>query len=41
MARILGLDLGSHAVKGLLLDTSTRGAGAVKRLRRGAPRRGG
>jgi general secretion pathway protein L len=29
MARILGLDLGSHAVKGLLLDTSTRGA-AVK-----------
>jgi general secretion pathway protein L len=26
MARILGLDLGSHAVKGLLLDTSTRGA---------------
>ncbi|EPX58575.1 putative general secretion pathway protein L [Cystobacter fuscus DSM 2262] len=30
MARILGLDLGSHAVKGLLLDTSTRGAAAVK-----------
>ncbi|MET0402984.1 MAG: pilus assembly protein PilM [Cystobacter sp.] len=26
MARILGLDLGSHAVKGLLLDTSTRGS---------------
>jgi general secretion pathway protein L len=37
MARILGLDLGSHSVKGLLLDTNTRGGGikAQAEVRRG------
>lgn len=30
MARILGLDLGSHSVKGLLLDTNSRGGPALR-----------
>ena len=37
MARILGLDLGSHSVKGLLLDTNARSGGvkALVEVRRG------
>ena len=30
MARVLGLDLGSHAVKAVIVETNYRGGGAVK-----------
>lgn len=32
MARVLGLDLGSHAVKAVIVETNYRGGGAVKQV---------